>query len=68
MKVPMKYFPQDITTKYNLEQLVNSRDYIFVKINKGMYGLKQAAILAFQQLSQRLKTAGYTQILRISGM
>ena len=33
-----------------------------MKINKNMYGLKQAAVLVFQQLSERLKTAGYLQI------
>ena len=33
-----------------------------------MYGLKQAAILAFQQLAERLETVGYSQILGNSGM
>ena len=28
-----------------------------------MYGLKQAAILVFQQLAERLEKAGYSQIL-----
>ena len=60
MKVLMKYFPQDMITKYNLEQLVDSRDNVFVKINIGMYSLKQAAILTFQQPAEILKKAGYT--------
>ena len=48
MKVPIKYFPPDLIDKYNLDQLVDVKYYIFVKINKDMYGIKQAAILAFQ--------------------
>ena len=68
MKIPTKYFPQDIITKYNLEQLVDSREYIDIKINKGMYDLKQAVILAFQKLAEILEKVGYTQILGRSGI
>ena len=40
MKVPIKYFSTDIVQRYKLLELVNSNGYVFVKINKGMYGLK----------------------------
>ena len=68
MKVPMTYFPQCIITKYNLDQLVDLRDNIFITINKGVYSLKQVEILAFQQLAEILEKAGYAQILGSSGM
>ena len=50
MKVQMTYFPEDVKEKYNLDPL-NHKDYIYIKIKKGGYGLKQASVLAYQQLS-----------------
>ena len=46
MKVAYKYFPPDIIKRYNLDSIVHN-DYIYMRIVKGMYGLKQAAILAY---------------------
>ena len=46
MRVAMKYFPQDIIEKYNLDDIVHN-GYISIKIKKGMYGLKQASVLAY---------------------
>ena len=68
MKISLKYFPEDIIKKYNLMQLVDSNGYVYIQINKGMYGLKQAAVLAFDQLTTRLHIAGYPQILGSSSM
>ena len=61
MKIPWKYFPEDIRKRYNLELLVEN-GYVYVKIKKGMYGLKQAAILAYTYLADHLKTYGYTHV------
>ena len=68
MKIPYKYFPQDIRIQYNLDDIVHTDNYIYCKINKGMYGLKQAAILAYNKLSNHLKTAGYKPITGSNGM
>ena len=51
MKVPFKYFPEDIRQKYGLYNIVHD-GYIYIKIKKGMYGLKQAAFLAYLHLSK----------------
>ena len=61
MKVPYKYFPQDIRSKYKLQNLVYN-DYIYIKIKKGMYGLKQAAVLAYENLIKNLAPFGYRPI------
>ena len=68
MKVNYKYFPLDIRERYNLDELVHSNDYVYIKIQKGMYGLKQAAILAYTQVSTLLKKAGYQPIIGSLGM
>ena len=62
MKISYNIFPQDIRDKYNLKQLVNADGYVYIKIKKGMYGLKQAAILAYKQLKNHLAPYGYEPV------
>ena len=38
MKIPFKYFPDNIVRRYNLHALVHSDDHVYIKIVKGMYG------------------------------
>ena len=68
MKVPLKYFPTDIIDKYNLRNLVTHDKYIFIKIKKGMYGLKQAAVLAYKQLVKNLGNHGYYPVDMTNGI
>lgn len=42
--------------------------HVYVRIGKGMYGLKQAAILAYQQLVTFLTTHGYYQCAYTTGL
>ena len=63
IKLPYKYFPKDIRIKYNLSSLLTSDVYIYIKIIKGMYGLKQVALLSHRQLSTLLVNGGYKPIL-----
>ena len=46
---------------YNLRDLETKDGYVYVKIQKGMYGLPQAGIIAQQLLEKRLNKAGYRQ-------
>lgn len=55
MKIAAKYIPADIKQRYNLQDKIID-GYIYIKIKRGMYGLKQAAILAHEQLVENLKT------------
>ena len=68
MRIQWKHIPDDIRQRYNLFQLLTDDGYIYVKIKKGMYGLKQAAILAYQQLEAFLKPAGYHPIPHTVGL
>ena len=47
---------------------MDTKGNVFVKIKKGMYGLKQAAILVYEKLSERLQAAGYRPIIASTGM
>ena len=62
MKVALKCFIEDIIQHYSLGTLQHN-GYIFIKIKKRMYGLKQAVILAYHSLSKLLTNGGYEQIL-----
>ena len=68
MKVPYKHFPPDIRRRYKLDEKVTTNGFIFIKIKKEMYGLKQAAILAYDNLKKQLAKNGYTPIVGTVGM
>jgi hypothetical protein len=51
-------FPEEIIQKYNLNALAID-GWVYIEIRKGMYGLKQAGLLAHQLLQTRLAPFGY---------
>jgi hypothetical protein len=58
MKMLVSRFPEEIIQKYNIKALaVNG--WVYIEIRKGMYGLKQAGLLANQFLQTRLAPFGY---------
>jgi hypothetical protein len=63
MRIPIKLIPQEIIDDYKLQPLVH-HDYVYVEINKGMYGLPQAGLLANKLLPRRLAKYGYYQATR----
>ena len=60
MKINLKDIPDDIIQQYKLLDIVDKYNCVYFKITKGMYGLKQAAILAFEQLQKILHHMGIT--------
>jgi hypothetical protein len=58
MKMLISRFPEEIIQKYNLNDLAVD-GWFYIEIRKGMYGLKQAGILANQLLQTRLVPCGY---------
>ena len=61
MRIPLDIFPPDIVSKYNLDRIAHN-GYVYIKIKKGMYGLKQAALLAYNKLVKHLKPFGYSPV------
>jgi hypothetical protein len=57
MKMLLSRFPEEIVAKYNLEALAVD-GWLYIEIRKGMYGLKQASLLANQLLQTRLAPFG----------
>jgi hypothetical protein len=54
----LSIIPDEIIVKYNL-QAEAVAGWVYIEIRKGMYGLKQAGLLANQLLQQKLEPYGY---------
>jgi hypothetical protein len=68
MKIKFDIIPEDIRLMYDLYNKVALDGYVYVKIIKGMYGLKQAAILAYNNLVKHLKSHGYEPVPFTTGL
>jgi hypothetical protein len=58
IKMLLSRFPEEIVQRYNLNALAVD-GWVYIEIRKGMYGLKQAGLLANQLLQTRLAPFGY---------
>jgi hypothetical protein len=61
MRMKIMDLPEEFVTMYNLANKATSDGYVYIKIQKGMYSLPQAGILAQELLEQRLNKHGYRQ-------
>ena len=68
MKIHSKYFSKKFRDLYKLHNKIDADGYVYCAIKKGMYGLKQAAILAYQQLARNLKKHGYHPLEGATGL
>ena len=68
MKVHHHHIPADIQQQYGLDKKMTQDGHIYIKIKKGMYGLKQAAILAYNHLKKTLVPHGYTPVVGTVGI
>ena len=59
LRMKIDHFPQDVIDHYNLKNMVDDKGYLMVRVEKGMYGLPQAGIIAQQLLEKRLQAEGY---------
>jgi hypothetical protein len=58
MRLPLAIIPDEVIQNYNLtDKAVDG--WVYLGTRKGMYGLKQAGLLANQLLQQRLEPYGY---------
>jgi hypothetical protein len=67
MRMSIKLIPQEFIDMYNLTAKVKN-GYVYNKIQKGIYGLPQAGILAKKLLKERLAKHGYTKLKHTPGL
>ena len=68
MRIHSKYFTPEIKALYMIDSLIGSDGYVYVDINKGRYGLKQAAVIVYQQLVKKIDGHGYYPITFTTGL
>ena len=54
MRILLKIIPQEIIDAYNLTTLVDKQGWVYMRTEKGMYGLKHAGIIANQELVKHM--------------
>jgi hypothetical protein len=67
MHIPIKLIPHEIIAQYSLLPLV-SDGHVYIEVQRGMYGLPQAGIIANQLLALHLAIHGYHQTKYTPGL
>ena len=68
MRIPLTIIPQEIIDTRDLKALVNKQGWIYMRIEKGVYGLKQARIIAKQELVKHMAPFGYHPVQHTPGL
>jgi hypothetical protein len=68
MRLPLNIIPDKIVSQYNLHDLATADGWIYTKIRHGMYGLKQAGLIANQQLQKHLAEFSYAPTALTPGL
>ena len=62
LKLKFTNFPEDVIKQYNLRDKATPQGFVYyVEVQKGIYGLPQAGLLAQELLEKRLGAHGYRQ-------
>ena len=61
IRMKIDNFPDDVIKQYNLLEKVDKKGYVITRVEKGMYGLPYAGIIAQELLEKRLAEHGYRQ-------
>jgi len=67
MRIAYKLIPDEIKKQYNLHKIVHD-EHIYIRIEKGMYGLPQAGKIANDELQRHLLPFGYAPCPRTPGL
>jgi len=68
VKLKLADIPLEVINEYKLRNKVTSDGHVYIELNKGMYGLPQAGLLAQELLIERLAKHGYTQCKIVPGL
>ena len=68
LKLHISVMTDEIIAAYNLQTLKDEKVWCYIKISKGMYGLKQAGNIANQELQQHMSDYGYIPVQCTPGL
>ena len=62
VRIHKKYFTDELRQEYDINTIADKDGYVYCRIEKGMYGLKEAGCVAFNKLKANLAPAGYSPV------
>ena len=65
IRVKREIIPQEVMDEYNFT--IETDGHVYFEIRRGMYGLKEAGIIAFKQLVNKLRPYGYEPMKHTPG-
>ena len=68
LKLHISVIPDEIIAAYNLQTLHDEKCWCYIKISKGMYGLKQAGIISNQELQKHMSAFDYRPVQCTTGL
>jgi Reverse transcriptase (RNA-dependent DNA polymerase) len=68
VRIPIALIPEEIINEYKLQELVDDQNNVYAIVEKGMYGLPQAGILANKALHAFLEPHGYYEGYHTPGL
>ena len=63
-----KYFPTDTRDQYQIDELIASDGYVYIKIIKGMYELKRSVIILYNKLISHMDPHRYYPVPFTTGI
>ena len=57
-RIHSKYFPLDIRERYHIHGLVAADEYFYIKMDKGVYGIKHESSISYNQILSHMDTHG----------
>ena len=67
MKIPVRLVPDEINVEYKVSEFEHT-GYIYVQLNKCMYGLAQAGLISNELLATKLAKHGFNQMPHTPGL
>ncbi len=67
VRIKLTDIPEEVIEEYGLRNKSDDNEFVYVEVQKGMYGLPQAGILAQELLEERLVKHGYMQSKIVPG-
>ena len=68
IRIHSNYFPPYIITLYQIDAIIAEDGYFYINTTKGIYGLKQADMIAYNQLISHMDPHIYYPLYFINGL
>ena len=68
IRINLRNIPDEIIKEYKLKDIATANGSIYIRADRGMYGLPQSGLLANELLENRLNKQGYHQSKLVPGL